>query len=46
MHKHKFSQVYCIEILKRILKKFSLYFLKVSRNFYAFLKFTRIFGIY
>jgi hypothetical protein len=42
MQKNRFGQAYCIDILKRILTKFSLYFCEFYTNFYEYLNFGSI----
>jgi hypothetical protein len=39
MHKNGFGQVYYIDILKRILTKFNLYFSEFYTNFYEYMNF-------
>jgi hypothetical protein len=39
MHKYRFGQDYCIDLLRRIPKKFSLHFSEVSSNLHEFWKF-------
>jgi hypothetical protein len=38
MYKNGFGQAYCIDILKRILKKINLYFFEFYTNFYEYFK--------
>jgi hypothetical protein len=45
MHKMEFCQAYCKDLLKRITKKFILYFFKSYSIYYEFVKFIRIPGI-
>jgi hypothetical protein len=42
MHKYRFCQVYCIDLLKGILMKFSLYVSKFYTVHYEFSKFNQI----
>jgi hypothetical protein len=42
MHKYRFCQVYCIDLLKGILMKFSLYVSKLYTVHYEFSKFNQI----
>jgi hypothetical protein len=46
MHKCRFGQACCIDLLKRILKKFILQISEVYFISYEFLNHKRIFGIY
>jgi hypothetical protein len=36
MHKYKFSQAHCVELLKKMSTKFSLQFLDILSSFYKF----------
>jgi hypothetical protein len=42
MHKIEFGQSYCKDLLKRITRKFSLYFFKFYSIFYGFLNLKQI----
>jgi hypothetical protein len=38
MHNMKFGQIHCVDLLKKIHTKFTLYFSSISTNFYLILK--------
>jgi hypothetical protein len=42
MHKIRFGQAYCIDLLKIILMKFRLHFSELHLIYYQFLKFEQI----
>jgi hypothetical protein len=42
MHKYRFGQGKCVDLLKRIHTKFILYFSELSTNFYLISKFGSI----
>jgi hypothetical protein len=46
MHKYKFGQAHCVEILKGMPKKFSLQFLNILSSFYEFWNFELFFGFF
>jgi hypothetical protein len=42
MHNMKFGQIHCVDLLKKIHTKFTLYFSSISTNFYLISKFGSI----